>query len=70
MNNDYKQFLTTCSCGRKTSKEYAAAHGGKCKTCAEPEKFKVRLDDGNQQDLYHDYVASGACAAGVSFSDC
>jgi len=27
------QFLTTCSCGNKTSKAYARAHEGRCKQC-------------------------------------
>ena len=33
---DYKKFLVGCtkSCGRSTSKKYAAAHGGACKACA------------------------------------
>lgn len=31
--NNYKQFLTVCECGAYTSKQYARAHGGKCKAC-------------------------------------
>lgn len=31
---DYKRFLVPCrDCGAKTSKKYAAANAGRCKTC-------------------------------------
>ena len=33
MNTFNSQFLTRCACGGTTSKQYARAHGGKCKTC-------------------------------------
>jgi uncharacterized OB-fold protein len=31
---NFKQYITTCPCGRTTSKIFARANGGKCKTCA------------------------------------
>jgi hypothetical protein len=40
----FSKFLTTCLCGRKTSKTYARAHGGKCKACVtgvEPAKSET-----------------------------
>ena len=30
---NYSRFLTRCSCGRTTSRSYAAKNGGKCKAC-------------------------------------
>lgn len=31
---NFQKFLTTCTvCGRSTSKTYARAHNGQCKTC-------------------------------------
>ena len=31
--NRFNQYLTRCVCGATTSKAYARAHNGKCKTC-------------------------------------
>lgn len=64
------QYLARCQCGRTTSKAYARAHDGKCKACAEPDNPSRRRPEGERQDLYHDYIASGAAASGVSFDDC
>jgi hypothetical protein len=63
--NRFKQFQTRCACGGITTKKFAREHGGKCKQCVDPTQVKVR-----DNDTYHDWVASGARAAGVSFSDC
>lgn len=30
---NFNKFLTTCPCGNKTSKTYARAHEGRCKSC-------------------------------------
>jgi hypothetical protein len=31
--NQIKQYMTECPCGRRTSKQYARKHDGKCKFC-------------------------------------
>jgi len=37
MNDEYKQFLTRCIvCRAQTTKRYARAHSGKCKSCVVP----------------------------------
>jgi hypothetical protein len=35
---NYSLYLTRCiDCGNSTSKQYARAHGGQCKRCAQPD---------------------------------
>jgi len=72
MKTDYQKFLVRCTqCGGNTSKQYARAHGGFCKTCCEGESGGRKPWGGERDgDTHHDYIASGARAAGVSFSDC
>lgn len=66
----FSQYLTNCiCCGSATSKAYARKNAGKCKACVTGQP-KETFDAGDRTDRYHDYVASGAAAAGISFSDC
>lgn len=65
---NHQQFLCACkSCGHPTSRQYARLHDGKCKHCVIGVEGRKT---GERNDTYHDYIASGAYAAGVSFSDC
>lgn len=64
-----QQWTTSCGqCGDVTSRKYAREHDGKCKACVTGIPKAVK-SSGESQDRYHDYIASGAYAAGVSFSD-
>lgn len=67
--NHLGPYLRRCPCGRKTTHAYARAHDGKCKLCAEGIDTRPKRVTENG-DTYHDWVASGAMAAGVSYSDC
>lgn len=70
MAKDFRKFLCYCvTCNRKTNKAYAKTHFGQCKYCATGIDTAMK-DSGQINDTYHDYIASGARAAGVSFSDC
>jgi hypothetical protein len=49
------KFLTRCtSCGRATSKKYAATHDGQCKSCVEPQHD---IPTREQRILEHGYQA-------------